>query len=104
MIKDLDVVIVGAGPAGLFTAYELITKGLENHQSNKLKIAIVEMGNRASERKCPLLISGLSNNHNLIKGCIKCVPCNIMYGVGGAGALSSGTINLRPDVGGDLIS
>lgn len=89
-----DVVIVGAGPAGLFAAYELAFRS-----NGKLRVAIVERGYMPSQRKCPLMTRG----EVLEKiECTKCVPCHIMQGVGGAGALSSGTINLRPDVGGDL--
>ncbi len=89
-----DVVIVGAGPAGLFAAHELVVGG-----RRKLKVAIVERGFRVFQRKCPLLFE--KENFNALK-CTKCSPCHIMQGIGGAGALSSGTINLRPDVGGDL--
>ncbi|ACV25092.1 NAD(P)/FAD-dependent oxidoreductase [Methanocaldococcus fervens] len=83
---DYDVVIVGAGPAGLFAAYELVEK-------SKLKVLVVERGNDIDDRKCPMLVTGK---------CLKCDTCNIMYGVGGAGGLSDGTLNLRPDIGGDL--
>jgi len=86
-----DVVIVGAGPAGLFAAYELCTN-LEK-SPRKLSILLIDKGRRAIERQCYLKIKGK---------CMKCRPCNIMCGIGGAGTLSSGTINLRPDIGGDL--
>jgi len=81
-----DVAIVGAGPAGLFAAYELSEK-------SKLKIAIVDMGRDVDKRICPMEKTG---------ECIKCNPCHVMSGVGGAGGLSDGTLNLRPDIGGDL--
>ncbi|WP_048197407.1 FAD-dependent oxidoreductase [Methanocaldococcus sp. FS406-22] len=83
---DYDVIIVGAGPAGLFAAYELAEK-------SKLKILIIEKGKDIEDRKCPMLKTGK---------CLKCPTCNIMYGVGGAGGLSDGTLNLRPDIGGNL--
>ncbi len=86
-----DVVIVGAGPAGLFAAYE-IACSLEV-QKRALKVLIVDKGRPVEKRVCPLRVKGK---------CQQCNPCNIMYGVGGAGALSSGTINLRPDIGGEL--
>ncbi len=86
-----DVVIVGAGPAGLFAAYEL-AYSLESQNKN-LRVLVVDKGRPVEKRICPLRVKGR---------CQHCNPCNIMYGVGGAGALSSGTINLRPDIGGEL--
>jgi uncharacterized FAD-dependent dehydrogenase len=80
-----DVLIIGAGPAGLFAASELIGSGLE--------VLIIEAGRDVSKRKCPL---------NTTTKCMKCNPCNIMSGVGGAGGLSDGKLNLRPDIGGNL--
>ncbi len=71
-----DVVIVGAGPSGLFAAYKL---------ADHLNVAIFEMGRDISERKCP---SDLSEGF-----CTKCSPCNIISGVGGAGGLSDGKLN-----------
>ncbi|HOX30205.1 MAG TPA: NAD(P)/FAD-dependent oxidoreductase [Candidatus Paceibacterota bacterium] len=86
--KQWDVVIVGAGPAGLFSAYELL-----NH-SERLKVLIVDKGPEAEKRMCPV-----TNNNK----CFSCNPCHIMCGVGGAGIFSDGILNLRPDVvGGDL--
>jgi len=91
-MKGFDVVIVGAGPAGLFAAYEL---------AGRAKVALIDKGLRARQRRCPLIESELKHDLTPVR-CAKCSPCHVMYGVGGAGALSSGTINLRPDVGGDL--
>jgi len=88
-----DVAIVGAGPAGLFATLELINRG-----KGKLKVILIDKGYRASQRKCPLSAFYKGKGRE----CVMCNPCHILYGVGGAGALSSGTINLRPDVGGDL--
>jgi len=91
-MRDFDVAIVGAGPAGLFAALEL---------AGKARVALIDKGLRASQRRCPLIESELKRNLTPVR-CVRCSPCHVMYGVGGAGALSSGTINLRPDVGGDL--
>ena len=71
-----DVIIIGAGPGGMFAAYKL---------AGKLKVAVFEMGRDISKRKCP---SDLSESY-----CTKCKPCNITYGVGGAGGLSDGKLN-----------
>ncbi|MCW4038115.1 MAG: NAD(P)/FAD-dependent oxidoreductase [Candidatus Bathyarchaeota archaeon] len=81
-----DVVIVGAGPAGLFAAKEVVEK-------SRLKTLIVDMGRDVDDRVCPA---------TAYKSCKKCSPCSIMCGVGGAGTLSSGLLNLRIDIGGDL--
>ena len=82
-----DVVIVGAGPAGIFTALELIRKG-----SNK-KILMVEKGSSIEKRKCPKEVT---------KKCVNCKPCNITTGFSGAGAFSDGKLSLSYEVGGDL--
>ena len=81
-----DVVIIGAGPAGLFAAYELSEK-------SNLSVLVIDEGGDVKQRVCPMFELGY---------CIECKPCHIMSGVGGAGGLSDGTINLRPDIGGDL--
>ncbi|MFB6491420.1 MAG: NAD(P)/FAD-dependent oxidoreductase [Thermoproteus sp. AZ2] len=86
-IGSFDVAIVGAGPAGMFAAYELAEAG-------GFKVALIDGGLRASQRVCPI--------QTPLERCTFCIPCHVMYGVGGAGTLSSGLINLRPDVGGDL--
>lgn len=85
---DYDVVIVGAGPAGMFAAYEIATKS-----NGKLSVLVVEQGYDVDKRKCPV------QNY---KTCTRCPICSIMSGVGGAGTLSSGLLNLRPDIGGNL--
>ena len=84
-----DVVIVGAGPGGIFAAYELIKLNKD------LKIAVVEMGKPLEERKCPI-------DGDKIKSCIKCAQCSIMSGFGGAGAFSDGKYNITNDFGGTL--
>jgi hypothetical protein len=78
-----DVVIIGSGPAGMFAANELA--GVD--------VLIVEKGNDIRDRRCKMEENGV---------CANCKTCDIMCGVGGAGAFSDGTLNLRPDVGGDL--
>ena len=88
-----DVIIIGAGPGGLFAAYRL---------AGKMKVAIFEMGREIEKRKCP---SDLAESY-----CLKCKPCNITSGVGGAGGLSDGKLNfVKPEypssytVGGDFL-
>ena len=80
-----DVVIVGAGPAGLFNAYELITN------NPKLKIAILEKGFFVKKRVCPMIKQGVP--------CKNCNPCAIVSGYGGAGTFSDGKLNFIPKLG-----
>ena len=80
-----DVVIVGAGPAGLFSAYELIVN------NPKLKILLLDQGKFANKRVCPM-------NQKHIP-CVNCKPCNIMAGYGGAGTFSDGKLNFVPKLG-----
>lgn len=82
-----DVIIVGAGPSGIFCAYELINKKPD------LKILMVEKGRRIEERQCP---------KRKTKVCVGCQPCSITTGFAGAGAFSDGKLSLSPDVGGNL--
>lgn len=80
-----DVIIVGAGPAGLFAAYELSKK------NEKLKILLVDKGKFAKKRYCPI-----AKNK---KECINCTPCQILSGYGGAGTFSDGKLNFIPKLG-----
>lgn len=83
-----DVIIVGAGPAGIFTAYQLLENGFSG------KIAIFEEGKTLEKRSCP---------KNVTKKCVQCKPCcNITAGFAGAGAFSDGKLSLSREVGGDL--
>lgn len=87
-----DLIIVGAGPAGLFAAHELKVKSAGREGPTK-NVLVIEKGNDVEERHCFVEEVGY---------CQHCKECNIMCGVGGAGTFSDGTLNLRPDVGGDL--
>ncbi|MBO5998117.1 MAG: FAD-dependent oxidoreductase [Lachnospiraceae bacterium] len=84
-----DVVIIGAGPGGIYSAYEL-TKG-----DPSLKIAVFEGGHPLDKRHCPI-------DGDKIKSCIRCKSCAIMSGFGGAGAFSDGKYNITNDFGGTL--
>ncbi|MGN0334208.1 MAG: NAD(P)/FAD-dependent oxidoreductase [Lachnospiraceae bacterium] len=84
-----DVIIIGAGPGGIFSAYELLA------QNQKLKIAVFESGHALEKRHCPI-------DGKKIKTCIKCKSCAIMSGFGGAGAFSDGKYNITNDFGGTL--
>lgn len=87
-MKKYDVVIIGAGPAGIFTALEMMKK-----ETNK-KIAIVEKGKAVEKRSCPKAKT---------KKCMNCKPyCHITTGFSGAGAFSDGKLSLSYEVGGDL--
>ena len=85
MVMKYDVVIVGAGPAGLFSAYELITK------NKKLKIALLDKGSCVKNRVCPMNKLGVP--------CRNCNPCAILAGYGGAGTFSDGKLNFIPRLG-----
>ena len=86
-MKQYDVIIIGAGPSGIFCAYELI------HAKKNLKILIIEKGRRIEKRECP---------KRKTKVCVGCKPCSITTGFAGAGAFSDGKLSLSPDVGGNL--
>ena len=86
---NYDVIIIGAGPGGIFAAYELMKKKPE------CKIAVFEEGYPLEKRKCPI-------DGEKIKSCINCKRCSIMCGFGGAGAFSDGKYNITNDFGGTL--
>jgi uncharacterized protein len=87
MVKKYDVIIVGSGPAGIFAALELT-------QSSHLSVLVVEKGKDLGDRVCPSRDTG--------KSCVSCSPCNLVCGLGGAGAFSDGKLTLSPQVGGWL--
>ncbi len=84
-----DVIIIGAGPGGIFTSYEL------EKLHPDMKIAVFEAGHPLEKRRCPI-------DGDKIKTCIKCKSCSIMSGFGGAGAFSDGKYNITNDFGGTL--
>jgi len=86
---NYDVIIVGAGPGGIFAAYELV-------KANKnLKVAVFESGHALNNRRCPI-------DGEKVKSCINCKTCSIMSGFGGAGAFSDGKYNITNNFGGTL--
>jgi len=86
---NYDVIIIGAGPGGIFSAYELTLLKPE------LKVAVFEAGHSLEKRRCPI-------DGDKIKSCIGCKSCSIMSGFGGAGAFSDGKYNITNDFGGTL--
>lgn len=87
MDMKYDVIIIGAGPGGIFCAYEL------KKQAPELKVLIIEKGRSIEKRSCP---------KRTTKQCVGCQPCSITTGFAGAGAFSDGKLSLSPDVGGNL--
>ena len=86
---NTDVLIIGAGPGGIYSAYELVKLRPD------LKIAVFDAGHRLEQRRCPI-------DGKKIKSCINCASCSIMNGFGGAGAFSDGKYNITNDFGGTL--
>ena len=86
---NYDVIIIGAGPGGIFAAYELM------QQKPDIKVAVFESGHALNKRRCPI-------DGDKIKTCIGCKNCSIMSGFGGAGAFSDGKYNITNDFGGTL--
>ena len=84
-----DVIIIGAGPGGIFSAYELVKL------APQMKVAVFEAGHALEKRRCPI-------DGKKIKTCIGCKSCSIMSGFGGAGAFSDGKYNITNDFGGTL--
>ena len=88
-MKNYDVAIVGAGPGGIYAAYELMKK------DPALSVVVLEAGHSLEKRHCPI-------DGKKIKTCISCKSCSIMSGFGGAGAFSDGKYNITNDFGGTL--
>ena len=88
-MNTYDVIIIGAGPGGIFSALELVRK------SPDLKIAVFEAGAALKDRRCPI-------DGDKVTSCIRCKTCAIMKGFGGAGAFSDGKYNITNDFGGTL--
>ena len=86
---NYDIIIIGAGPGGIFALYELV------NICQDLKIAVFEAGHSLEERKCPI-------DNDKVKSCIHCKSCSIMNGFGGAGAFSDGKYNITNQFGGSL--
>ena len=84
-----DVLVIGAGPGGIFTAFEL------SKLMPSLKIGVFEAGHPLAKRRCPI-------DGDKIKSCVGCKSCSIMSGFGGAGAFSDGKYNITNDFGGSL--
>lgn len=84
---NYDVIIIGAGPSGIFCAHEL------KKYNKDMKVLIIEKGRSIEKRMCP---------KRKTKKCVNCVPCSITTGFAGAGAFSDGKLSLSPDVGGNL--
>ncbi|MEG1848175.1 MAG: FAD-dependent oxidoreductase [Lachnospiraceae bacterium] len=86
-MEQYDVIIIGAGPGGIFCAYELM------EQRKDLRVLMIEKGRSIEQRNCPKRVT---------KQCVGCNPCSITTGFAGAGAFSDGKLSLSPDVGGNL--
>lgn len=89
MCKRYDVIVVGAGPGGIFSAYELVKLRPD------LRVAVFEAGNPLEKRRCPI-------DGEKVKSCVHCETCAIMHGFGGAGAFSDGKYNITNQFGGNL--
>jgi uncharacterized FAD-dependent dehydrogenase len=87
MKQNYDVIIIGAGPGGIFCAYELL------RQAPDKSVLLIEKGRSIEKRSCPKRVT---------KKCVGCQPCSITTGFAGAGAFSDGKLSLSPDVGGNL--
>lgn len=89
MYENYDVAIIGGGPAAVFAAYEFTLK------YPTVSLIMLEEGNPIERRQCPLAAKKVDH-------CLRCVPCDIMRGFGGAGAFSDGKYNFTTEFGGWL--
>lgn len=89
IMKNYDIIIIGAGAGGVFLSYELAKA------DTGLKVLMIEKGRKLQERICPI-------KAGKTKDCVRCDPCHIMNGFGGAGTLSDGKYNITTEFGGDL--
>jgi len=87
-MKQYDIIIVGAGASGVFMSYELVKRNAD------AKVLMIDKGAPLESRQCPIKKGAA--------GCLKCSPCHIMNGYGGAGTLSDGKYNITTQFGGDL--
>lgn len=88
-MEHFDIIVVGAGAGGTFLSYELTKR------NSKAKVLVIEKGVSLEDRNCPI-------SEGKVENCIKCKPCHIMNGYGGAGTLSDGKYNITTKFGGDL--
>ncbi|WP_125154195.1 NAD(P)/FAD-dependent oxidoreductase [Clostridium rectalis] len=88
MRNSYDVIIIGAGPAGIFTALEV------TRLKPDMNVLIIDKGRSIEKRKCPARVTGK---------CVNCEPCGITFGWSGAGAFSDGKLSLSPEVGGRIL-
>ena len=88
-MEKYDIIVVGAGASGVFMSYELAKLDID------AKVLVLDKGCRLEERLCPI-------KKGVTKTCVKCNPCHIMNGYGGAGTLSDGKYNITTQFGGDL--
>lgn len=88
-MKRYDIIIAGAGAGGVFMSYELAKLGVD------ADVLVIDKGGELGERVCPI-------KKGTVRTCVKCNPCHIMNGYGGAGTLSDGKYNITTQFGGDL--
>lgn len=89
-MENYDIIIVGAGASGVFMSYELAKMNVD------ARVLVIDKGAPLGKRQCPIKLGA--------RNCVKCSPCHIMNGYGGAGTLSDGKYNITTQFGGDLHS